>query len=147
MRDPVSLRNIPEEVLSLADTIHRHTGLSMSDVLRLALVSGILIEVTKIAPDHNGNLCGLEGADLAKALRRHLGSAIDLLLEHGQHPYQMALGSSNATPIPLPSTATVAGNTTPPGNICPTHSIADDLDALGIGLGFSEGLGNYEVSS
>ncbi len=145
MRDPVSLRNIPEEVLSLADTIHRHTGLSMSDVLRLALVSGILIEVTKIAPDHNGNLCGLEGADLAKALRRHLGSAIDLLLEHGQHPYQMALSSSNATPLPF--TATVAGNKTPTGKIRPTHSIADDLDALGIGLGFSEGLGNYEVSS
>ena len=146
MRDPVSLRNIPKDVLSLARAIHQHTGLSMSDVFRLALVSGILIEATKIAPDHNGNLCGLDGVDLAKALRRHLGSAIDLLLEHGQHPYQMGLSSRNGASMPFPSADTVAINTISAKKILPTHSIADDLDALGIGIGFSEEPGNYGLS-
>jgi hypothetical protein len=100
MRDPVSLRNIPKEVLHPAYAIHQHTGLSMSDVFRLALVSGMLIEATKVAPDHQGDLCGLDADDVAKALRRHLSSAIDLLLEHGQHPYQVFLSSRNgASPM------------------------------------------------
>jgi hypothetical protein len=147
MRDPVSLRNIPKEVLHLACAIHQHTGLSMSDVFRLALVSGMLIEATKVAPDHQGNLCGLHADDVAKALRRHLSSAIDLLLEHEQHPYQVFLRSRNDAPMHGPSIDTIPVNTTSAVNVPPMYSIADDLNALGIGLGFSEALENQELSS
>jgi hypothetical protein len=147
MRDPVSLRNIPREVLQLAYAIHQQTGLSMSDVFRLALVSGMLVEATKVAPDHDGNLCGLDAGDVAKALRRHLSAAIDLLLEHEQHPYQLFLSSRNGGSMQVPSTGTASVNTNSTVNVPPMHSIADDLDELGIGLGFSEALENQKLSN
>jgi hypothetical protein len=147
MRDPVSLRNIPKEVLHLAYAIHQHTGLSMSDVFRLALVSGMLIEATKVAPDHSGTLCGLDAGDVAKALRRHLSSAIDLLLEHEQHPYQVFLSSRNSCSLQVPSTSSMPIHMTSAVDVPSMRSIADDLDALGIGLGLSEALENQQLSS
>ena len=98
--DPRNLRNIPEEVIQIARAIARHSGLSESDILRLALASGILVEITKITPDHFGTYGGLQADYLAKALRRHLSSAIDFLLEHGQHPHQAAFTvGSTGTPL------------------------------------------------
>jgi hypothetical protein len=91
MGGPVALRNIPPHALRLAHRLCDQTGLSIADVLRQALVSGLLVEATKVAPDPDGKQAGLEAEYLAKALRRHLSSAIDVLLEHGQHPYQAAV--------------------------------------------------------
>src|SRR5258708_35627944 len=85
---PQSLRNIPPDALQYAVQICARTGLSMSDVFRLALLSGCLVELTKVAPDGNGNYGEVDAQVLAKTLRRHLASAIDFLVEHGQHPYQ-----------------------------------------------------------
>src|SRR5712692_6675097 len=99
--DPRNLRNIPEQVLQIARVIARHSGLSESDILRLALASGILVEITKITPDRSGTYGGLQADYLAKALGRHLSSAIDFLLEQGQHPYQ---GSASA-PVQAPGAA------------------------------------------
>lgn len=73
---PNSLRNIPPDALKLAHALSAQMGLSLSDVFRLALVSGLLVEATKIAPGPDGTLAGWSGTVLAKALRRHLGSAI-----------------------------------------------------------------------
>ena len=133
--DPRNLRNIPAEVVQIARAIARHTGLSESDVLRLALCSGILIEATKVSPDHSGTFGGLQGPYLAKALRRHLSSAIDFLLEQGQHPYGGVFASA---PVQAPSTA-----------LPPEHettfdtTMADELEGMGIGLGlgFSQEMG------
>ena len=86
MSDPVSLRNIPPEVLKLARLLSEQTGLSLNAVFRLALASGLLIEVTKIAPQSDGTFAGWDGLSLAKVLRRHLSSAIDLLIEYEEHP-------------------------------------------------------------
>ena len=133
--DPRNIRNIPPDVTQIAGVIARHTGLSESDVLRLALCSGILVEVTKITPDRSGTYGGLQVPYLAKALRRHLGSAIDFLLEQGQHPYQ---GTLTSAPVQAPSTA-----------LPPVHettfdtTMADELEGMGIGLGlgFSQEMG------
>ena len=80
---PISLRNIPTEVMEIAQAIAQHTGLSIADVYRLALASGVLVEATKITPDRTGTYTGLDGDTLARALRRHLSSAIDLLIAFG----------------------------------------------------------------
>jgi hypothetical protein len=150
MSDPISLRNMPTDALHLADAISTQTGLSVTDVLRLALASGLLVEVTKIAPQQDGTLGGLPAISLAKALRRHLGSAIDLLVEHGQHPYQclMINGQSGevaskplttgAFPLAMPAEATTFF----------AHSIEDDLDSLGLGGGLAASLGtNASIDS
>ena len=139
MRDPVSLRNIPAASVRLAQALSRQTGLSLTDVFRLALASGLLVEATKITPDQEGLLGGLEAAYLAKALRRHLGSAIDLLLEQGQHPYQGVLGEEKRGSVlapaqyELPAPRPIQGSTA-----VFDCSIGDDLEALGIGLGLSQ---------
>jgi hypothetical protein len=132
--DPRNIRNIPAEVTQIARQIARHTGLSESDVLRLALVSGILVEVTKISPDRAGTFGGLQGAYLAKALRRHLSSAIDFLLEQGQHPYQ---GTFAATPAAVSGAAPA-----PEREAVYDTAMADELEGLGIGLGMSSSLGD-----
>jgi hypothetical protein len=130
--DPRNLRNIPEQVLQIARAIARHSGLSESDILRLALASGILVEICKITPDRSGTYGGLQADYLAKALRRHLSSAIDFLLEQGQHPYQAAFttGGSGAT---LTQTVASAAASTPETPI--DTAMADELEGLGIGLG------------
>jgi hypothetical protein len=81
MSDPVSLRNIPPDVLRMAHALSAQTGLSLGAVLRLALSSGMLVEATKLASGQDGTYAGVEAEPLARALRRHLGSAIDLLGE------------------------------------------------------------------
>jgi len=139
MRDPVSLRNIPDESVRTAQALSRQTGLSLSDVFRLALASGLLVEATKVTPDQEGLLGGLEAAYLAKALRRHLGSAIDLLLEQGQHPYQGMLGEGKRGSVLAPAQHELPE----PGPVQRSAavfdcSIGDDLEALGIGLGLSQ---------
>ncbi len=79
----LSLRNILLDALQLVHHLCEQTGLSIADLLRQAIVSGLLVEATKATPGQDGTLGGLEAEYLAKALRRHLSSAIDLLLEHG----------------------------------------------------------------
>ncbi len=133
MSDPISLRKVPPEVLKLAQELSAQTGLSINDVFRLALASGLLVEVTKVAPRPDGTHAGWEGLVLAKALRRHLVSAIDLLLEYGQHPYQTTIGSGNERPMPNTSRETAA-----PKSQFPEYSINDDLDMLDFGSGLSE---------
>jgi hypothetical protein len=69
------------------------------------------------------------------ALRRHLGSAIDLLVEHGQHPYQAFMSDSkreHAFRAPVEAA--------PEKDQLLEHSIEEDLDMLGIGVGLSETL-------
>jgi len=135
----ISLRNIPAEVATIAEAIAQQTGLSLTDVYRLALASGVLVEATKITPDREGTYAGLDGAYLARALRRHLGSAIDLLLAYGEHP------ASSMLAYP-PSTRVAGSEDAPP--LMPDEepdtdplfdsSLGDDLESLGIGLGLSE---------
>lgn len=138
MSDPVSLRNIPPDVLQLAQALSTHMGVSVASVLRLALASGLLVEATKVAPDQAGRYAGLDGATLGKALRRHLASAIDLLVEYGQHPYLSALGAEQPAqrsqpleqehPIPPPKGEVTTFD----------HAFGDDLETLGLGIGLSE---------
>jgi len=128
--DPRNIRNIPIEVTQIARRISQHTGLSESDVLRLALCSGILVEATKISPDHTGTFGGLQGAYLAKALRRHLSSAIDFLLEQGQHPHMgmLAAAPTQALDAALPLLVSEPVYNT---------AMADELEGMGMGLGLS----------
>lgn len=137
MSDPISLRNVPPELLHLAHALSTQQGASVAVVLRLALASGLLVEATKVAPDHAGTYAGLDGAILAKALRRHLASAIDVLVEYGQHPYQVAFSgeqpaqryaAQSAPPSPSLAEGTGFFNS----------SLGDDLEALGLGMGLAE---------
>lgn len=138
MSDPISLRNVPPELLSLAQTLSLQMGASVAAVLRLAIASGLLVEATKVAPDQAGTYAGLDGATLAKALRRHLASAIDVLVEYGQHPYQSAFSAEQPAqrlhslepglPAPLAADSAVVLD----------RSLGDDLEALGLGMGLAE---------
>jgi hypothetical protein len=136
MSDPVSLRNIPSDALKLAHTLSAQTGLSLNAVFRLALASGLLVEATRVTPGPDGKLAGWEGSALAKALRRHLGSAIDLLMEHGEHPYGATMSNENKAPSQSTSGTLMAQEKGRPLE----NGIEDDLDALGIGFGLSEAL-------
>lgn len=137
MSDPISLRKIPPESLKLAQEMSAQTGLSINDVFRLALSSGLLIEVTKLAPSSDGTQCGLSGAWLAKALRRHLGAAIDLLLEYDQHPYQALMKSRQEQKAKSGTEQAIPPTETPINTQHVGSSIGDDLDALGIGFGLA----------
>src|SRR4029077_16382252 len=131
-----SLRNIPPDALRLAHTLSEQTGLSLNAVLRLALVSGLLVEAASVTPGPDGNLAGWEGSALAKALRRHLGSAIDLLVEYKEHPYGTTL-SNEQKEHPWHTSGTLA---TKEKSRQPEYGIEDDLDTLGIGFGLAEAL-------
>ncbi len=138
MSDPISLRNIPPEMLQLAQTLSTQMGITCAAVLRLALAGGLLVEVTKVAPDPAGTYAGLEGNVLATALRRHLASAIDLLLEYGQHPYQSRLSTEppqhrGDPPEPERSASLLAMETA-----AFDHALGDDLETLGLGMGIAE---------
>jgi hypothetical protein len=140
MSDPVSLRNIPQDVLRVAHILSSQTGLSINAVLRLALASGILIEVTKVPPALDGTYGGLSAEQLAKALRRHLGAAVDLLMEQGQHPYQVVMhpGKPDLTSVMQQERAPMQRDNR---NITTfDSSISEDLDALGIGSGLTEAI-------
>ncbi len=144
MRDRFSLRNIPKEAERLAEIIHRQTHLSENDVCRLALVSGMLVEVARLPPDQDGTIGGLEVSYLAKALRRVLGSAIDLLWEQGEHPYQMLVSNGNRAGTG-PSFDEETSYQTAPLQVASVESaMGDDLDLLGIGVGLSETLESNE---
>lgn len=136
---PSSLRNIPPDALKLAHALGAQMGLSLSDVFRLALVSGLLVEATKVAPGPDGTLAGWRGPVLAKALRRHLGSAIDLLIEYGEHPYNAMFNSENSVSrqdsLTDRSNLPFAKEEERPQK----NAIKDDLEDLGIGLGLSAG--------
>ena len=136
----ISLRSIPADVVAIADAIAQQTGLALSDVYRLALTSGVLIEATKITPDRAGTYAGLDGEYLAKALRRHLSSAIDLLLAFGEHPAAARLVTgteassaeqAKAWPLMLPDGDKPEATPFDP-------SLGEDLESLGIGLGLSQ---------
>lgn len=141
MSDPISIRNIPPDVLKLAQALSTQTGLSINDEVRLALASGLLVEATKVTPKPNGTFAGLQGAFLAKALRRHLASAIDLLVEYGQHPH-LALVSDEQKEQPFRDSKEA---TSPPvKDNSFASSIGEDLDMLGIGVGLSDTLESNE---
>lgn len=131
----ILLRNIPGDIVMIAEAIAQQTGLSLIDVCRVALGSGVLIEATKITPDHEGTYAGLDGAYLAKALRRHLSSAIDLLLASGEHPIANGLATqttaSEKVNLPLPIPTGEQESMFDP-------ALGDDLESLGIGLGLSQ---------
>src|SRR5258708_35075931 len=93
MRSPISLRNLPPAALEMARRLSEQTGLSQTDVLRQAIVSGLLVEASKIAPAEDGTLAGVKVDALARALRRHLAAAIDVLIEQGQHPSSLLFSS------------------------------------------------------
>lgn len=135
MNDPVSLRNIPPDTLKLAHALSTQTGLSLSDVFRLALTSGILVEVAKVAPGKDGKLAGWDGQTLAQALRRHLGSAIDLLIQYGEHPYGRDYHSGQPYQKIQPDSLAL----TEPAQIL-GNALADDLDALGVSFSLSGAL-------
>lgn len=140
MSGPISLRNVPPDALKLARMLSAQTGLSLNAVFRLALASGLLIEATRVTPGPDGKLAGWEGSALAKALRRHLGSAIDLLIEHGEHPYNPMFNGENGaflrdSPAYRASLSLVKEEDRPQKN-----AIEDDLEDLGIGFGLSAGL-------
>ena len=129
----IMLRNIPGDIVAIAEAIAQQTGLSLADVYRLALASGILVEATRITPDREGTYAGLDGLYLARALRRHLGSAIDLLLASGEHPIASVLATQTA------ASEKVGLHTETPKEAPPfDSSLGDDLESLGIGLGLSE---------
>lgn len=140
MSDPISIRNIPPEALKLAQELSSQTGLSINDEVRLALASGLLIEATKVTPRSDGTLGGLQGEFLAKALRRHLGSAIDLLIEYGQHPYQALISDGKREQAFRALDDKTINRAMPEKNQLLEHSIEDDLDMLGISVGLSETL-------
>ncbi len=143
MSDPISLRNIPPHVVRMAHALSAQAGLSVNAVLRLALSSGILVEATKLAPGGDGTYGGLDADHLARALRRHLGSAIDLLLEQGQHPYQLVAPPvrENRALLHLPQQEPASPQVSTRGVMMLDGSMGEELEVLGIGLGLSETIG------
>ncbi len=138
MSDPISLRNIPPEALQLAQSLSTQMGISVAAVLRLALASGLLVEATKVAPDQAGTYAGLDGATLAKALRRHLASAIDVLVEYGQHPYLSAFSPEQPAQRPRPLEPGPSAPRSAGDPVVFDSSLGDDLEALGLGMGLAE---------
>jgi len=131
---PLSLRNIPADVVETAAAIAQQTGLSIADVYRLALGSGVLVEATKITPDRAGTYAGLDGVYLAKALRRHLGSAIDLLVASGEHPASVGFTQTRSAGSDYPLMPSDEAEKSLPFD----PSLSDELESLGIGLGLSQ---------
>jgi hypothetical protein len=133
---PTSLRNIPSEISQLALAMSRRNGLSVADVLRLALVSGMYVEVSKAGPDRAGLYAGLDVDYLARSLRRLLATPIDLLLETGQHPYQGSFAIGAAT---VPSAPALVANAQHDSMMF-DDALTDELEGLGMGMGLSVGL-------
>lgn len=143
MSSPISLRNIPPHALQLAQNLCRQTGLSMADLLRQAIVSGLFVEATRYAPAPDGTLGGLEIATLAKALRRHLSSAIDVLIEYGEYPYESGKGQRERQHHDDHQADWHAEQLTPPQDeleppMCFENALGDDLDMLGLGMSLGQ---------
>lgn len=152
MGTPVSLRNIPPHALRLAHRLSEQTGLSMADLLRQAVVSGLLVEATKFAPNEDGTLGGCDPVFLAKALRRYLSSAIDLLIEYGEHPHQAAMEQGEKPQQKDNRTlarteALAASQQGGEQNIFFEGAIGDDLEILGIGMSLAEAMESEQASS
>jgi single-stranded DNA-specific DHH superfamily exonuclease len=131
----IPLRHIPADVVAVADALAQQTGLSLTAIYRLALSSGILIEATKIPPDRAGTYGGLEGEYLAKALRRHLSSAIDLLLVYGEHPVAARFSVPQEVSANQPTAGSPRATDEGDESLPFDPSLGDDLASLGIGLG------------
>jgi hypothetical protein len=141
MSAPISLRNIPPAALHIVHCLCKQTGLSMADLLRQAIVSGLLVEATRFAPAPDGTLGGLEAAVLAKALRRHLSSAIDLLIEYGELPYQgrgTEKPRQERKPMLMQAEESSAAQPEQGQGLLFEDAIGDDLEALGIGMSLAE---------
>ncbi len=139
MRDPISLRHIPPAALHMADCLCRQTNLSLADLLRQALVSGLLVEATRFAPAPDGTPGGKDPASLARALRRHLGSAIDLLIEYGELPYHGtreidAKMGSEQRPMPMDTEDSAVSEPEEEQSLLFENAIGEDLELLGIGM-------------
>jgi hypothetical protein len=150
---PISLRNIPPQALQIAHCLCEQTGLSMADLLRQALVSGLFVEATKFAPDQDGRFGGLEAAYLAKALRRHLSSAIDMLVEYGEHPYQSVMGQSEVPQRGKQQMLSRGEEAAAPEQIGEEqrstvfeNAMGEDLEQLGIGMSFAETVESNDTS-
>lgn len=144
MSSPISLRNIPPHALQLAQNLCSQTGLSMADLLRQAIVSGLLVEATRYAPAQDGTLGGLEVTTLAKALRRHLSSAIDVLIEYGEYPYESGKGQREQQHHDYYQTDLHTEQPSSPQNelepsMCFENALGDDLDMLGLGMSLANG--------
>lgn len=143
MSSPISLRNIPPHALHLAQNLCRQTGLSMADLLRQAIVSGLLVEATRYAPAQDGTLGGLEVTSLAKALRRHISSAIDVLIEYGEYSYESGKGQwerqhheYHQADLYTEQPAPTRDEPEPP--MCFENALGDDLDMLGLGMSLGQ---------
>jgi hypothetical protein len=139
MGGPFSLRNIPPHALHLAQCLSEQTGSSLADVFRQAIVSGLLVEATKSSPLADGTFGELEAALLAKALRRQLASAIDLLIQYDEHPFPLLMPTCERTAdgqqrLTQMSQAAEQAE----GNPIFEATIGDDLDMLGLGLGLTQ---------
>jgi hypothetical protein len=152
MGTPVSLRNIPPHALRLAHHLSEQTGLSMADLLRQAVVTGLLVEATKFAPNEEGTFGGCDPVFLAKALRRHLSSAIDLLIEYGEHPHQVAMEQGEKphqenNHILVHTEALTADQQERKQSSFFEHAIGDDLEMLGIGISMTGTVENKDILS
>ncbi len=145
---PISLRNIPPTALHIAQSLCHQTHLSMADLLRQALVSGLLVEATRFAPDQEGKLGGQDPAVLARALRRHLSSAIDLLLQYGELPYQGTREpGEKPRQEPNPRMEHPAASGLAEGQqVLFERAIGDDLEMLGLGMSLAQTLEGPETS-
>ncbi len=151
MRDPISLRHIPPAALHMADCLCQQTNLSLADLLRQALVSGLLVEATRFAPAPDGTLGGKDPASLARALRRHLGSAIDLLIEYGELPYHEARGLDTRAepeqrPMPIDPEVSAAPEPEEEQSLLFENAIGEDLELLGIGVSLAAAMESERAS-
>lgn len=111
----------------------------MSDVFRLALLSGCLVELTKVAPDEDGNYGEVNAQTLARTLRRHLASTIDFLWQHGQHPCQeTGQGRQETRASPSSPPFLSAGGQREGKETVFDRAFGDDLEHLGMGFGLAE---------
>ncbi len=129
---PTSLRNIPADALQMAQAVSKSRGISVSDVLRMAMTSGTIIELINTGPDRQGQYAGYDLPYLANVLRRQLAAVIDFLLEQGQHPYQgltvgaaLPVSTSDKTPAPIQGMMFDA-------------ALEDELEGLGLGGGLAD---------
>ncbi len=145
---PISLRNIPPTALHIAQSLCHQTHLSMADLLRQALVSGLLVEATRFAPDQEGKLGGQDPAVLARALRRHLSSAIDLLIQYEELPYQGTREpGEKPRQEPNPRMEHPAASGLAEGQqVLFERAIGDDLEMLGLGMSLAQTLEGSETS-
>ena len=132
--NPTSLRNIPPDAMQMVQFVSQRLGISIANILRMAIVSGSVIELIKAGPDQAGEYGGFSEQYLAELLRRHLAAPLDFLLQQGQHPYQNAFGSGGTG---LPQLVPEPEQAKPSEGMFDT-ALMDELDELGFGGGLSD---------